>query len=120
VTETELLLKTKFYVPQAYRDLVSRPRLIEQLDEAIRHRLTLISAPAGFGKTTTLSEWRMIHLGNDWSVGWVSLDEGDNDPVLFFSYLIAALRSIEADLGETSVGKGVKGLDRAVLRLLRG
>jgi LuxR family transcriptional regulator, maltose regulon positive regulatory protein len=97
---TESLLTTKLYVPQPVPGLVSRPHLSKQLDEGIRRKLTLISAPAGFGKTTLLSEWRMIHLGGEWPAGWVSLDEGDNDPVLFFSYLIAALRVVQADIGE--------------------
>jgi LuxR family maltose regulon positive regulatory protein len=97
---TESLLTTKLYVPQPFPSLVPRPRLSKQLEEGIRRKLTLISAPAGFGKTTLLSEWRIIHLGSEWPVGWVSLDEGDNDPVLFFSYLIAALRVVQADIGE--------------------
>ncbi len=66
-------------------------------------KLTLISAPAGFGKTTLLSEWRMMHSGYEYPVAWVSLDEGDNDPARFLSYLIAALQTIEADAGETTL-----------------
>jgi LuxR family maltose regulon positive regulatory protein len=65
------------------------------------HKLTLISAPAGFGKTTLLSEWRMIHLGSEYPLAWVSLEEADNDPSRFLSYLIAALQVIEADTGES-------------------
>jgi LuxR family maltose regulon positive regulatory protein len=100
---TESLLTTKLYVPRPIPSLVPRPRLSEQLEEGIGRKLTLISAPAGFGKTTLLSEWRSMRVGSEWPVGWVSLDEGDNDPVLFFSYLIAALRVVQADVGEASL-----------------
>jgi LuxR family maltose regulon positive regulatory protein len=97
------LLTTKLYVPPPRPDLVSRPRLIERLDEGLRlgHRLTLISAPAGYGKTTLLSEWAQALGGASWprAVAWLSLDEADNDPVRFWTYLIAALRQVESDLG---------------------
>ena len=79
------LLETKLYVPQAHPNLVPRLRLSERLREGLGRKLTLISAPAGFGKTTLLSKWRMIHLNSEWRIGWVSLDEGDNDPARFFS-----------------------------------
>jgi LuxR family maltose regulon positive regulatory protein len=79
---------------------VPRPRLGELLAEGMGRKLTLISAPAGFGKTTLLSEWRMLHSESDWSVGWVSLDEGDDDLVRFLSYLVAALQTIEPEIGQ--------------------
>jgi len=79
---------------------VARPRLIESLTRDPGRRLTLLSAPAGFGKTTLLSEWTR---GRKDSVAWVSLDEGDNDPVRFVSYLVAALRST----GEEGFGEGI-------------
>jgi LuxR family maltose regulon positive regulatory protein len=63
-------------------------------------KLTLISAPAGFGKTTLLSEWRTMHLGSEYPVAWVSLEEADNDPTRFLSYLISALQAIEVDAGK--------------------
>ena len=97
---TESLLTTKLYVPKPIPSLVTRPRLSKQLEEGIGRKLTLISAPAGFGKTTLLSGSRMMRLGSEWPVGWVSLDEGDNDPVLFLAYLVAALRVVQADIGE--------------------
>jgi LuxR family transcriptional regulator, maltose regulon positive regulatory protein len=100
---TSQLLTTKLYVPQAHPNLVARPRLSEQLKEGMRRRLTLISAPAGFGKTTLLSEWRMLHLSSEWPLAWVSLDEGDNDQVRFLSYFIAALQTIESDIGEAAL-----------------
>ena len=101
---TTSLLQTKFYVPPVRSNLVPRWRLIERLDEGLRlgHRLTLISAPAGFGKTTLLSEWasqRVSESAGGWSVAWLSLDEGDNDPARFWTYFIAAFQTIEADVG---------------------
>jgi LuxR family transcriptional regulator, maltose regulon positive regulatory protein len=87
-------------VPRAHPNLVSRPRLAELLAEGINRKLTLVCAPAGFGKTTLLSEWRMIHLHSEYPLGWVSLEEADNDPFRFLSYLIAALQAIEAETAE--------------------
>ncbi len=72
-----LLLTTKLYLPPARSNLVPRPRLTRRLNEGLTRKLTLISAPAGFGKTTLLSEW-IPHSQR--CVAWVSLDEGDNDP----------------------------------------
>jgi LuxR family maltose regulon positive regulatory protein len=92
------LLATKIYIPPPRPGLVSRPRLIRRLDEGLRlgHRLTLVSAPAGFGKTTLLSEWC---AGCGRPVAWLSLDEGDNDPARFLAYLVAALQTVEVDIG---------------------
>jgi LuxR family maltose regulon positive regulatory protein len=85
------LLTTKFYIPPVRPELVSRPRLIERLDGGLHRKLTLISAPAGFGKTTLLSEWG---AGCGRPVAWLSLDEGDNDPTRFLAYFIAALQTL--------------------------
>src|SRR3712207_6097846 len=85
---TETLLTTKLYIPRAHPNLVPRPRLGELLlAEGMSRKLTLISAPAGFGKTTLLSEWRMMHLGSEYPLAWLSLEEADNDLVRFLSYL---------------------------------
>jgi LuxR family transcriptional regulator, maltose regulon positive regulatory protein len=100
---TEALLTTKFYVPRAHPNLVPRPRLGELLTEGMSRKLTLISAPAGFGKTTLLSEWRMMYLGSEYPLAWVSLEEADNDPARYLSYLIAALQTIEPDIGEVAL-----------------
>jgi LuxR family maltose regulon positive regulatory protein len=87
------LLTTKFYIPQARVDGVARPRLIERMNEGLRRKLTLVSAPAGFGKTTLLSEW-LVGCGQP--VAWLSLDEGDNDPSRFLVYFITALQAVAA------------------------
>ncbi len=119
------LLTTKLFVPPIRRELVSRPRLIAQLNAGLGRKLTLISAPAGFGKTTLLSEWihrisdirdrRLVNAAISQSpdsntqypkVAWLSLDEGDNDPTRFWTYVIAALRTIPS-LVEADVGKAL-------------
>jgi LuxR family transcriptional regulator, maltose regulon positive regulatory protein len=93
------ILATKLYIPPPRTGIVSRTRLIERLDDGLAQgsRLTLISASAGFGKTTLISEWI---VKNRLSTAWLSLDEGDNDPVRFISYLIAALQTIKSGFGE--------------------
>src|SRR5215207_8347379 len=89
---TDSLVYTKLRPSQARPKLIARPRLIAELERESGRKLTLISAPAGFGKTTLLVEWLRGRADGDHSVAWVSLDEGDNDPVRFLSYLVAALR----------------------------
>src|SRR5215212_4538383 len=89
---TDSLVSTKLRPSKARPELVARPRLIAELERESGRKLTLISAPAGFGKTTLLVEWLRGRADGDHSVAWVSLDEGDNDPVRFLSYLVAALR----------------------------
>jgi len=100
------LLSTKLYVPHVRPELVPRPRLVEQLDEGMHGKLVLISAPAGFGKTTLLSEW--IHhragLAPPVRVAWYSLDEGDNDPARFMTYLVAALQTAGVDIAKGILG----------------
>jgi LuxR family maltose regulon positive regulatory protein len=94
------LLQTKLYIPPHRQAMVPRPRLIERLRAGLDRKLTLVSVPAGFGKTTLLSDW--IHTGiPDWQIAWLSLDEDDNDLGRFFTYLIAAFERTEPDLGST-------------------
>jgi LuxR family maltose regulon positive regulatory protein len=125
------LLTTKLYIPLPRSNLVPRPNLVQRLDEGLQlgHKLTLISAPAGFGKTTLLSEWiaggpsrhRLAPQGSRPAgvpreesspapepngvragagrTGWLSLDEGDNDLARFLTYLVATLQTIEGNLG---------------------
>jgi LuxR family maltose regulon positive regulatory protein len=95
------ILATKLYVPPPRPRVVLRPRLIERLNEGLHRRLTLISAPAGFGKTTLLSGWV---AGCERPAAWLSLDEGDNDPTRFLSYLVAALQTIAPNIGEGVLG----------------
>ena len=91
------LLTTKLYIPPARPELVPRPRLIERLNEGLHRKLTLVSAPAGFGKTTLLSEWV---AGCERPVAWLSLAEGDNDLARFLAYFVAALQTIEGNVGK--------------------
>ena len=95
------ILATKLYIPPPRPKAVLRPRLIERLNEGMHYKLTLISAPAGFGKTTLVSEWL---AGCQRPVAWLSLDEGDNDPTRFLIYLVSALRTIMANIGEGVLG----------------
>ena len=95
------VLNTKLYIPPTRPKVVFRPRLIERLNEGLRRKLTLISAPAGFGKTTLVSEWV---TGFERPVAWLSLDKGDNDPIRFLAYLIAALQTVAAKIGEGVLG----------------
>jgi LuxR family maltose regulon positive regulatory protein len=92
------LLRTKLYIPSVRPGLVSRPRLVDRLSAGSHRKLTLISAPAGFGKTTLVTEWV---CGGAAEVAWISLDEGDNDPVQFLQYLIVALQQVDGNLGQT-------------------
>src|SRR5215218_11096827 len=95
------ILATKLYVPPPQPKTVVRPRLIERLNEGLHRRLILVCAPAGFGKTTLLSEW-VATLPRP--AAWLSLDEGDNDPTRFLAYLVAALRTIAPNMGEGALG----------------
>ncbi len=92
------VLATKLYIPSPRSNIVLRPRLVERLNEGLSlgRKLTLISASAGFGKTTLVSEWV---AACERSVAWLSLDEGDNDPARFLVYLVAALQKISNDVG---------------------
>ena len=95
------LLSTKLFIPRPRPDLVSRPRLIEQLNDGLHRKLTLVSAPAGFGKTTLVSEWVAACKR---PVAWLSLDKEDSDPKRFLSYLVAALQKVSAEVGEDALG----------------
>lgn len=92
------ILVTKLHVPTRRPDLVARPRLVERLDTGVRQqrRLTLVSAPAGYGKTTLIADWLVGHAA---AFAWLSLDEADNDPHRFLEYLIAALEQINPEYG---------------------
>ena len=93
------LLLTKLYIPPVRKAIVPRAGLIARLNEGLAagRKLTLISAPAGFGKTTLVSEWI---AGCGRPVGWLSLDEGDTNPARFLSYLVMALQLVKPGIGE--------------------
>src|SRR5512136_1760584 len=99
------LLATKLFIPPPVKNLVVRPRLLEKLNQSLQPgcRLTLVSAPAGFGKTTLVSTWvANLKASNDHpapSIAWLSLDEGDNDLVIFWLYVITALQSRHSGIG---------------------
>ena len=97
------ILATKLYIPPPRPKVVLRPRLVERLNEGLPagRKLTLISASAGFGKTTLVSEWV---AGGRRPAAWLSLDEGDNDPTRFLAYLVAALQTIAAHIGAGVLG----------------
>src|SRR5262245_20580188 len=93
------ILHTKFYIPQADpEELITRHHLTQRLNEGLTRKLTLISAPAGSGKTTLVSQWLLL-ITSSAQFAWLSLDEGDNDPVRFWTYVITALDTIQAGLG---------------------
>ena len=93
-------LRTKLYVPQLQSIWISRPRLLHRLDEGFKRKFTLISAPAGFGKTTLLVEW--IHQ-KKMSAAWFSIDQTDNDPAHFLTYVISGLQTLEAGIGKAAL-----------------
>ncbi|MBK9715068.1 MAG: AAA family ATPase [Kouleothrix sp.] len=95
------VLATKLFVPPARTNLVVRPRLFERLEAGSQHKLTLIAAPAGFGKTTLVSAWLAMYQR---PTAWLSLDKGDSDPIRFLTYLFAALQTIAPTLGAGVVG----------------
>ena len=93
-----VLLETKLFVPRRRRQVVLRGRLSERLNQALEAKLTLVSAPPGFGKTTLVAEWLAeAHV----EAAWLSLDQGDNNSS-FWSYLVAALQTVQSGIGETT------------------
>lgn len=94
---TITIVDAKLYIPPARSKAVARPRLLERLNEGLQGKLTILSAAAGYGKTTLASEWLSV-CGR--RAAWLSLDAGDNDPARFLTYLFAACRSIGVNTGE--------------------
>jgi len=80
------LLETKLYLPRSRRGLVRRPRLSQRLNRGVEAKLTLVSAPAGFGKTTLLAEWLVAAPADGRSAAWLSLDHNDNQPASFWTH----------------------------------
>ena len=101
------LLSTKFFSPPTGLNLVQRRRLIEQLNAGLNCKLTLVSAPAGFGKSTLVSAWtRQVEKRGpkEMRVAWLSLDDGDNDLARFLTYFVGALQTIDRHIGRGVVG----------------
>jgi LuxR family transcriptional regulator, maltose regulon positive regulatory protein len=104
---TDTLLQTKLHIPPLRAGLIPRPRLIGRLNAGLDGRLNLISAPAGYGKTTLVTEWLSsitlaplsVETGLGMRVAWLSLDESDNDPRRFLGYLLATLKRVHAEIG---------------------
>ena len=102
-TSADPLLLTKFAVPSTRVSLVPRPRLSERLEEGLGRSLVLVSAPAGFGKSTLLSMGVAASSGSGRSVAWLSLDSGDNDPARFWRYFITAMDQLQRGSGEPAL-----------------
>ena len=101
-----ILVGTKLHPPPVREETIPRERLLERLRSGSDRRLTLVACPAGFGKTTLLAAWREAEAGRK-PVAWLTLDEGDNDPVVLWSHAIEALR--RASPAVASVGGGTYG-----------
>src|SRR5512143_766685 len=95
------LLTTKLYIPPARPTRVPRPDLARRLADGFARKLTLVSAPPGFGKTTLLSEGLGVAASLGLAFCWLSLDEGDSDLIRFLSYFIAACQTVQASIGES-------------------
>jgi LuxR family transcriptional regulator, maltose regulon positive regulatory protein len=129
-----IIVETKVARPPVRPEHVSRADLLEFLAQGVTRKLTLLTAPPGFGKTTLLAEWASVEEGR--AVAWVSLDDDDNDPARFFSYVVAALGTVESEIGARALaahatpGTGlvdvvlplflndVAGLDKALVLVL--
>ncbi len=110
------LLSTKWHIPPVRPERVARPHLIERLNAVLQAKLTLVSAPAGFGKTTLISEWA---AACPCPVAWLSLDESDNDPARFSAYLIAALQPLGANIGAAALRAGqLQPLEQVIAHLI--
>ena len=105
IVANDVLLETKLFAPRWRPGLVRRKRLVERLDQATGKNLILLSAPAGFGKTTLLSEWLAPSAQGGHRTVWISLDRNDNDPALFWAYFFAGIGKIQPQIG-------ARGLDR--------
>lgn len=93
------MLLTKLHTPSAGKNTVARLDLYEKLNEGLKRKLILVSAPAGFGKTTLISDW--VHQQKI-PAAWFSLDKGDNDPVVFLSYIISGIQGINESFGQSA------------------
>ena len=108
--ERAVLVATKLHVPAIGGQLVHRAALLDALSAGRRRKLTLLSAPAGWGKTTLLAQWA-LGAGEDQRFGWLSLDRSDNDPVWFWMYVVAALQKVSPGVGTRAVELLAMGAD---------
>jgi LuxR family maltose regulon positive regulatory protein len=108
--ERAVLLATKLHVPAIGGDVVQRATLLDALSAGQRRKLTMLSAPAGWGKTTLLAQWA-LGAGEDQRFGWLSLDHSDNDPVWFWMYVVAALQKVSSGVGTRAVELLAMGAD---------
>jgi LuxR family maltose regulon positive regulatory protein len=102
-TAANPLLETKLHIPRSRSGLVLRSRLIETLRQGAAHRLTVVVAPAGFGKTTLLTTWLADMAGGEKAVSWVSLDPSENEPLLFWTYVVRALQTVHPAVGTDAI-----------------
>ena len=113
------LLRTKLHTPQVRSDWVRRPRLEKRLKQGLDRKLTLVSAPAGFGKSSLVAS---SLFESDRHAAWLSLDEGDNDPARFWTYVIAAIQTVEQDVGDEAkqiiTSPQLRRTDPAIISLL--
>lgn len=91
------LLSTKFFIPKTRSNLVSRPRLLARLNDSLHCKLSIISAPAGFGKTTLVSEWA---VNSEYPIAWLSLNKEDGNLIRFLTYLVTTLQTVQVDFGK--------------------
>jgi len=106
-TQQAPLLEPKFHPPRLDTTLVTRERLLAKLDAMREQKLTLLCAPAGFGKTTLISQW-MAHMGQHEQeplIAWVALESGDNDPLRFWRYVMTACRAFHAEIGRAALAQ---------------
>src|SRR4051794_37914629 len=89
-----VVIETKLHPPDLFAEYISRPRLIQQLDTATSRPLTVVTAPTGYGKSTLLAAW-CEQAAPTQRCAWLSLDESDNDPIVFWTYVVHALRRLE-------------------------
>ena len=97
------LLATKFFIPRPRRGVVPRARLRQRVDSTREAKLTLVAAPAGFGKTTLLADWLAAVPPDGAAVAWLSLDQSDDDPAAFWTYLITALQAVVPEIGSDAL-----------------
>jgi LuxR family maltose regulon positive regulatory protein len=112
--ERDLLLATKLHIPPSRPDFLTRPGLLQRLTQATTRELTLVCAPAGFGKTTLLAGWARA---SPRPVAWVSLDAGDSDPARFWRYVAAALDQARPGLGQ-QVARLLHGVQQPPLEVV--